>query len=78
MGLDNHNHNNPTVPESEKALSAGGVTSHVSVAGGHGGGRGGGLSSLLASGVLTAGKQRATHGLPRTARQNQPERERWW
>lgn len=77
-GLDNQNHNNPTVPVSEQPLSAGGVTSHVSVAGGHGGGRGGGLSSLPASGVLTAGERRETHVLPRAARQNRPERERWW
>lgn len=74
MGLDNKNHNNPTVPVSVKALIAGGVTSHVGVAGGHGGG-GSGLSSLPASGVLTAGNQREEHGRPRAAGQNGPERE---
>lgn len=79
MGLDNKNHNNPTVPVSEKALIAGGVTSHVGVAGGHGGGGGGGddggLTSLPASGVLTAGNQREEHGRPRAAGQNGPERD---
>lgn len=78
MGLDNQNDNNPTVPASERALSAGSVTSQVSVARGHGGGRGDDLSSLLASGVLTAAKWRETHGLRRAARQNRPERERRW
>lgn len=76
MGLDNKNHNNPTVPVSEKALIAGGVTSHVGVAGGHGGGGGGGgLTSLPASGDLTAGNQREEHGRPRAAGQNGPERD---
>lgn len=74
MGLDYQNHNNPIEPVSEKALSASCVTSHVGVAGGHGGGRGGGLLSLPASQVLTAGKRRETHGLPRAARQNAPDK----
>lgn len=75
MGLDNKNYNNPRVPASEKALIAGGVTSHVGVAGGHGGGGGGGLSSQTASGVLTAGNQREKHGRPRAAGQNRPGRD---
>lgn len=71
MGLDNKNQNNPRVTVSEKAVIAGGVTSHVGVAGGHGGSA---LSSPAASGVLAAGNRREKHGRPRAARQSQPER----